>query len=749
MRIKKVRIRNFRSIIDSGEISLDDKITILLGKNEQGKTNVLKAIESFRREYEYEDDDLTYLINPENELQQLPIVTMWFKLDDYDKKILSSIYEEFGKKNELVITKYFDGHYEIEKPDLRKLQSKVTELKNSILKLLEGNKDTIEKSLDLLNKIDKNKHINWLKSLQRPDGGFSHIPGQPSHITHTYFAVKALKELGALGQIDKNKIVQFILSCQHPNGGFGHLPNQQPQAQFTYHAIMLLKEVETFIHEMYDKSIDELNKTSSSTKIWKLLNDIINIQILDDKLIDELKKKRDSLKNISENTFIDNALNAIPNFVYFDSIDLIEDSISIDEYLTNKEKYKTFTHLFRLASLDIDKVKKTTNAHRRKLLFRGASTSITGMINEFWKQEKVTVNLDIDGDQILIFIEDEFGAKADPPSRRSDGFRWFLSFYINFMEGTKGELKNTILLLDNPGWVLHPSGQKDLLEALEKIAETNQIIIATHSPFLIDKNKLERIRIVERGESGTKVFGKFWDSTYDSLQVIRAAIGADVSDSLFGYKNNIIVEGYSDVLYLEAMVNYLKRKGKETLDLSKVMILGAGGADKVPYILAWQKAEKYKVLAVLDADDEGRKAKQEMERRDIGIDVNKDILMLDEISNEFKGKSLEFEDLFTDEFYNVAVNRAYREIFENKLGNPEINLEEIPSDGLKTKRYARFFKDNSLGGFDKVKVAKEVKKILSRKISKEMEEMLEESVDDFEKLFIKIKEKFKDKGAEL
>ena len=73
MRIKKVRIRNFRSIIDSGEISLDDKITVLLGKNEQGKTNLLKALESFGREYKYENDDLSYLISSETELQQLPI----------------------------------------------------------------------------------------------------------------------------------------------------------------------------------------------------------------------------------------------------------------------------------------------------------------------------------------------------------------------------------------------------------------------------------------------------------------------------------------------------------------------------------------------------------------------------------------------------------------------------------------------------------------------------------------------------
>ncbi|MDK2864890.1 MAG: ATPase domain [Thermotogota bacterium] len=44
MRIKKVRIRNFRSIVDTGEISLDEKITLLLGENEQGKTNFLKAL---------------------------------------------------------------------------------------------------------------------------------------------------------------------------------------------------------------------------------------------------------------------------------------------------------------------------------------------------------------------------------------------------------------------------------------------------------------------------------------------------------------------------------------------------------------------------------------------------------------------------------------------------------------------------------------------------------------------------------
>lgn len=473
-----------------------------------------------------------------------------------------------------------------------------------------------------------------------------------------------------------------------------------------------------------------------------MVNDIISAQVLNDKLVNTIKKEVENLKNIAKNNLLEKILNMIPNFVYFDSVDFIGDSIPLDEYLKNKEKYKTFANLFKLAGLDVEKIRATRAPHTISRLFKSATANITGMINEFWEQEEVTVNLEMIRDKILVSIDDELGAKADPPSRRSDGFRWFLSFYINFMAGTKGELRNTVLLLDNPGWVLHPSGQKDLLRALEEIAKTNQIIIATHSPFLIDKNKLERIRIVERKEDeGTKVFEKFWDSLYDSLQVIRASIGADISDSLFGHKNNIIVEGFSDKVYLEAMNNYLKRKGKKTIDINRVMIIGAGGSDKVPYLAAWLKAERYNSLALLDADNKGRKV--------IRVDRNLDILMLNEISEEFKGKGIEIEDLFDEEFYNMGINKAYKDIFESKLGKPEIKLKEIPTNGLRTKRYGRFFKDNNLGGFDKVKVALEIKKMLSRKISKETENMLEETIHNFEKLFEKIKEKFKNKGVEL
>jgi hypothetical protein len=43
VKLTKIQVRNFRSIDDSGEFEIDD-LTCLVGKNEAGKTAILRAI---------------------------------------------------------------------------------------------------------------------------------------------------------------------------------------------------------------------------------------------------------------------------------------------------------------------------------------------------------------------------------------------------------------------------------------------------------------------------------------------------------------------------------------------------------------------------------------------------------------------------------------------------------------------------------------------------------------------------------
>lgn len=90
LKIKKVRVRNFRSYKDSGEVDLDENITVMIGKNECGKTNFLKTLESLNSDYEYSNDDLCYYSEDamEKETSDIEMVTAWFQTDNEDKESL-------------------------------------------------------------------------------------------------------------------------------------------------------------------------------------------------------------------------------------------------------------------------------------------------------------------------------------------------------------------------------------------------------------------------------------------------------------------------------------------------------------------------------------------------------------------------------------------------------------------------------------------------------------------------------------
>ena len=89
---------------------------------------------------------------------------------------------------------------------------------------------------------------------------------------------------------------------------------------------------------------------------------------------------------------------------------------------------------------------------------------------------------------------------------RSRGFQWFFSFYIAFFADTKGgRAEDAVLLLDEPGLHLHPHSQADLLAHFEKDFG-NQIIYTTHSPFMVPAHRLDSVRTASLGEtSGTTV----------------------------------------------------------------------------------------------------------------------------------------------------------------------------------------------------------------------------------------------------
>lgn len=64
------------------------------------------------------------------------------------------------------------------------------------------------------------------------------------------------------------------------------------------------------------------------------------------------------------------------------------------------------------------------------------------------------------------------------------------------------EPKNSIILIDEPELSLHPKWQQQILEVYKRIGENNQIIIATHSPLILENIDKENIFMLTKEESG-------------------------------------------------------------------------------------------------------------------------------------------------------------------------------------------------------------------------------------------------------
>jgi predicted ATPase len=80
----------------------------------------------------------------------------------------------------------------------------------------------------------------------------------------------------------------------------------------------------------------------------------------------------------------------------------------------------------------------------------------------------------------------------------SEGLLYFLGFSaLQYCEGP------TIFLVEEPENGLHPSRIQDVMRILRVISETSQVILATHSPLVVNELRPDEVTVVTRDEKGT------------------------------------------------------------------------------------------------------------------------------------------------------------------------------------------------------------------------------------------------------
>jgi len=272
-----------------------------------------------------------------------------------------------------------------------------------------------------------------------------------------------------------------------------------------------------------------------------------------------------------------------------------------------------------------------------------------------WSQDRnFALRIEATEHELNFIINDRTGRQYSF-DERSSGLKHFLSYYIQYLaHDPDPNATSEILLMDEPDAFLSGEAQQDLLKIFQMFADPVagkgdnslpvQVIYVTHSPFLIDKNHAERVRALEKpeGSKGTRVIKSGAQNHYEP---VRSVFGPFVGETTFISQCNLMVEGLADQILLAGAATYLRKLKdvgeSEMLDLNRITIVPAGGADNVPYLTYLARgrdSEKPAVIVLLDSDAKGDKAKEKLskngphpEKRRV-LD-SKFILQLGEISN--------------------------------------------------------------------------------------------------------------------
>jgi hypothetical protein len=333
----------------------------------------------------------------------------------------------------------------------------------------------------------------------------------------------------------------------------------------------------------------------------------------------------------------------------------------------------------------------------RAIRTSSASQAMTRKFAEWWLQRRHTFRYQIDADYLRVWVSDDLDPSEIELDQRSAGMQYFFSFFLVFLVEAEDAHVNSILLLDEPGTSLHGTAQAKIVEFLQKISKDSQVIYTSHSPFMIDAEHLETVRpVYEDLVSGsTKISDDVWPKDKDALFPLQAALGYQLVQSLFISKRQAAVEGITDYWIFKALDHAVRVTGRAGLDPS-IIITPSGGASKMVPLASMLIGHQVDLVAVLDGDEPGRREGKKLVERLLG-DENRTVFAGDHTPDG--NTTGETEDLFPDDYYLAAVKQAYGSI------DLRFNADEKEMPNI-IDRLTAVFDRKGHGTFEKWKVAR-------------------------------------------
>lgn len=404
--------------------------------------------------------------------------------------------------------------------------------------------------------------------------------------------------------------------------------------------------------------------------------------------IDQKKELFGELEEVQETEICKKILSNFPSIQYFEDFkDQIPDfiSLTVGAQYYDADWASTIDGLFYHTdkNVTVQQFENLTDADARKTVLNKVNKVLNKQFTERWnkklKGSKQISRADLEYDANLkLFTFKIVGsdkATVFAVGERSKGALWYLTFLLK-TEFRKKKLRaksgKTLYLIDEPASNLHSSAQLTMLGDFRTLASDSNVIYTTHSQYLIDKENLGNVYIIENSRGIVKavkyqeyIKGKSMQTSYfqpilDALQIQPFVL--DVS-----WNKAFIVEGVYDFCGFSLMFfDILKEKR------SDFVIMPGTGASSLSPLISLHIGWGANISVLLDNDDEGRTNREKYIEKYPNILNRINVLDFQNLSN--KSKNLEFEGLFEDKerseiasLAGIKTSKVTKKIFQQAL----------------------------------------------------------------------------------
>lgn len=254
--------------------------------------------------------------------------------------------------------------------------------------------------------------------------------------------------------------------------------------------------------------------------------------------------------------------NPVPNCIVYRENQISNNDLYTRE-VNNLQNYRFFRSLFKTINVETKTIQnvynqyyQTNNIQYLKKLEKDLAKKIDKLSDRFnnlyfASNDKYKFTLVFESERISFGMAR--GKEEEPINLeyQSTGFKWFFNLFFNFL--ANGTLKpGDIVIMDEPATNLHVQGQNELRAFIKQFAIENDVlfVLATHSPFLIDVDHYDELRVITMENNRSRIDNRFTAVNLedpDSLLPIKESLTI---------KQNVLYDLDTEVYFVEGITDY-------------------------------------------------------------------------------------------------------------------------------------------------------------------------------------------------